>query len=201
MDNSDVLLLVKAGDCGFCKKLAPYWSSIEKDIKAKYPNLRIQVVDYISIKNGGVFDPTKIPNGIGRITGMWPSLFYIPGPLWDSGVSEMSKGKSNPVNFLVASVHGFNYKLRSNDGKLRFEPQQNTGKSLFKSSDIIEWISTISKPKESTKKIKTLSTEKNIENPKEPIQKQSVEKVYNGLQLTSGGYSICPRYKKLKPKK
>lgn len=190
MDTSDVVLVIKAANCGACKKLTAAWPSMEKVLKQNFPSLRFQVLDFISFQ--GQFDPSKIPMGVGRLPSAFPSYFYVPGPLWNNAVSELGKGKLNPINFVISSVHGFDYKLVNHDGKMRFEHLNS--KNFLNVNEITSWLNGIVKTN------KTVKTEK----VKEKVEEEKVEPIKtiktSNIKQTKGGLTICPNYK-LKPKK
>jgi hypothetical protein len=138
MDSSPVLLVIKADGCGWCTKLSSVWDAMEVEIKKSHPKLRVVQCRFTS--TSGTFDYTKIPYGVGRLPGAYPSLFFVPGPLWDLGVENLHKGNKNNINFVVPTVQGMNYTLSKNGESLVFQYDQQSKKTMFSSSDIISWL-------------------------------------------------------------
>jgi hypothetical protein len=188
-----VLLLVKAKGCPGCSSMEKIWPEYEKVIKNKFPALRIQLVQYMG--TNGVFDYTKYPYGMNGMIKSYPSFFLVPGPLWDSAMSEVHKGKANPINLHIPTVKGCNYVLSKINNKLDFVMLEKSKQiNIFYPESVLQWLDTNLKTEEKVKeKVK-------VEKPKSEEPEKTKPKSEVKFVTLKTLQKPCPSYK-LKPKK
>lgn len=202
MSKDYVLILIKANGCGACKQMESMWPSFESKIKAVHPGLRTQTVQFLDLNRS--LDYTKYPYGLRNLPHAYPSFFLVPASLWDSAVSEIEKGKNNPVNFHIPTVKGLNYRLGKQDGRLAFLYELDPSKrsNVFNPDVVATWITNSTTKKEVEKKPKKEEKEKFEKEEKEEkkkiekVEKEKVEIKYVSLH----SLKTCPSYK-LKHKK